>query len=152
MAGKRDAHGWSVEVEVAGGSTFFDRAGRSTPQRSWNAFNVHPMLRPISELLDGGAVNLTDTYPGWSAVPGPHRRAASPQGQRHANQNARTWGIDDAREAAARTRSTTTLFDAICEVIGEEDLPEFGPGGRWAILVALRFEPLGGYRDASEPG
>ena len=34
MAGKRDAHGWSVEVEVAGGSTFFlDRAGRST-QRS----------------------------------------------------------------------------------------------------------------------
>lgn len=56
MAGKRDVHGWSVEVEVAGGSTFFG-SGRSFYAAIVNAFNIHPDdSDSISELLDEAAL------------------------------------------------------------------------------------------------
>ena len=77
-------------------------------------------------------MNLTDTYPGLPlrqvrTVALPVRKGTA------ADQNVRSWGIDDAREQR-HDQIDDALFDAICEVIGEEDLPEFGPGGRWAIL------------------
>jgi len=56
MAGKRDAHGWSVEVEVAGGSTFFG-SGRSFYAAIVNAFNIHPDdFDSVSELLKEAAL------------------------------------------------------------------------------------------------
>lgn len=77
-------------------------------------------------------MNLTATYPGRPlrqvrTVALPVRKGTA------ADQNVRSWGIDDAREQR-HDQIDDALFDAICEVIGEEDLPEFGPGGRWAIL------------------
>ena len=66
-------------------------------------------------------MNLTDTYPGLPlrqvrTVALPVRKGTA------ADQNVRSWGIDDAREQR-HDQIDDALFDAICEVIGEEDLP-----------------------------
>ncbi len=56
IAGKKGAHGWSLEVEVEDGGTFFG-SGRSFYAAIVNAFNVHPDdSDSISELLDEAAL------------------------------------------------------------------------------------------------
>ncbi len=56
MAGKRDAHGWSLEVEVEDGGTFYG-SGRTFYNAVVNAFGIHPDdSDAISDLLDEAAL------------------------------------------------------------------------------------------------
>ena len=56
IAGKKGAHGWSLEVEVEDGGTFYG-SGRTFYNAVVNAFNIHPDdSDSISELLDEAAL------------------------------------------------------------------------------------------------